>query len=153
MIVMFIMIIMIIGGMIMIIGGMIMITQKLQRKESETSRDLVKSTLINIILVISTGTIISTNQKRSPTNSRRGVPRGQRQKSSCNILSPSESRALRLQTRNIILTMRMRMRTQTYQQKLKAHIKILTPLWERLLAATFGKFVSASKLSAMSSHL
>ena len=34
MIVMFIMIIMIIGGMIMIIGGMIMITQKLQRKES-----------------------------------------------------------------------------------------------------------------------
>ena len=150
---MFIMIIMIIGGMIMIIGGMIMITQKLQRKESETSRDLVKSTLINIILVISTGTIISTNQKRSPTNSRRGVPRGQRQKSSCNISSPSESRALRLQTRNIILTMRMRMRTQTYQQKLKAHIKILTPLWERLLAATFGKFVSASKLSAMSSHL
>ena len=35
------------------------------------------------------------------------------------------------------------MRTQTYQQKLKAHIKILTPLCERLLAATFGKFVSA----------
>ena len=42
-------------------------------------------------------------QKKWPTNSRRGVPRGRRQKSSYNTSSPSESRVHHLQTENIVI--------------------------------------------------